>query len=240
MSRSTPPKPRPRARARAVAPVVGDTRARLLATARDLFLEQGASAFSLREVARRVGISAAAVYRHFEDKDALLYAACTQGFQVFFSYLVRALAAPTPAERLVASGEQYRAFAVENPLDYRFMFMTPAAQIGPPSKRKPRLPAPAGAPPQEATFRFLVDRVQRVHVGGCVGPGRPGARRRRDLVARARAGLVAPGGPLGCARGRGSVQPILPTVDGTPGAVAGELVFFGQQVNSVHSRRRMP
>jgi AcrR family transcriptional regulator len=151
---------------------VGDTRARLLATARDLFLEQGATAFSLREVARRVGISAAAVYRHFEDKDALLYAACTQGFQVFFSYLVRALAAPTPAERLTATGEQYRAFGAENPLDYRFMFMSPAAQIGPP-KRKPRLPAPSGAPPQEATFRFLVDRVRECMSAGVLAPAEP-------------------------------------------------------------------
>jgi AcrR family transcriptional regulator len=171
VARTTPTKTRARERARAVAPAGGNTRARLLATARDLFLEQGASAFSLREVARRVGISAAAVYRHFEDKDALLYAACTQGFQVFFSYLVRALAAPTAAERLAACGEHYRAFAVENPLDYRFMFMTPGAQIAP--KGKPRLPAPGGPPPQEATFRFLVDRVSECISAGVLAPADP-------------------------------------------------------------------
>src|SRR4051812_26490338 len=162
-----------RRRAPGFTPGTKDTRALLLTTARNLFLEQGAAAFSLREVARRVGVSAPAVYRHFQDKDALLYAACTQGFQVFFSYLVRALAAATPAERLVATGEQYRAFALENPLDYRFMFMSQSHPIRPATPRERRPAAPAGGSPQEATFRFLVDRVRECMSAGALGPGDP-------------------------------------------------------------------
>ncbi|MET0794791.1 MAG: TetR/AcrR family transcriptional regulator [Polyangiaceae bacterium] len=162
----------PNAPARAAAPPrpflrgVDDARALLLTAARDLFLESGVAGFSLREVARRVGISPAAVYRHFEHKEALITAACTQGFQVFSSYLVRALAAPTPLARLLASGEQYRAFGLENPLDYRFIFMSPAEQMCPPS-------AFEGGPdlPQDATFRFLVDRVSECMAAGVLSPG---------------------------------------------------------------------
>ncbi len=136
------PKPK-RALARAARPArpfvrgLDDTRALLLTAARDLFLEAGEPGFSLREVARRVGVSPAAVYRHFDGKEALIFAACTQGFEVFSSYLVRALAAATPLERAFAACEQYRTFGLENPLDYRFIFMSPAEQVQGPKKLAP-------------------------------------------------------------------------------------------------------
>ncbi len=153
-------------------PRLGDeTRVQLLAAARDLFLESGLSAFSLREVARRVGVSAAAVYRHFDGKEALVLAACTQGFHLFSSYLVRALGAPGPLPRLLATGEQYRQFALENPLDYRFIFMSPAEQVthGEPKTLvdcEPELP-------QDTTFHFLVDRVRECMAAGALAPGEP-------------------------------------------------------------------
>src|SRR6188768_4232154 len=129
-------KPKPKkAATRPARPFVrglSDTRALLVTVARDLFLEAGEAGFSLREVARRVGISPAAVYRHFDGKEALTFAACTQGFALFSSYLVRALSAHTALERALAACEQYRAFGLENPLDYRFIFMSPAEQIHPP------------------------------------------------------------------------------------------------------------
>src|SRR4051812_39557695 len=78
---------RPAAPARPFVRGLTDTRALLVTAARDLFLEAGEAGFSLREVARRVGVSPAAVYRHFDGKEALIFAACTQGFAVFSSYL---------------------------------------------------------------------------------------------------------------------------------------------------------
>jgi AcrR family transcriptional regulator len=156
-------KPKPKkAAARAARPFVrglDDTRALLITAARDLFLSAGEPGFSLREVARRVGVSPAAVYRHFDGKEALTFAACTQGFELFSSYLVRALSAHTPLERALASCEQYRAFGLENPLDYRFIFMSPTEQVqlskkvAPPASDQPLLP-------QYSTFQFLVDRVR--------------------------------------------------------------------------------
>ena len=146
-----------------------DTRALLVTTARDLFLEAGEPGFSLREVARRAGVSPAAVYRHFDGKEALIFAACTQGFEVFSSYLVRALAASTPLERALAACEQYRAFGLENPLDYRFIFMSPAKQVQPPEAAARVSDQPLL--PQYSTFQFLVDRIRECMEAGVIARG---------------------------------------------------------------------
>lgn len=149
---------------------LSDTRALLVTAARDLFLEAGEPGFSLREVARRVGVSPAAVYRHFDGKEALIFAACTQGFTVFSSYLVRALGAATPLERALASCDQYRVFGLENPLDYRFIFMSPAEQVHPPTEA---MPARKDDPslPQNSTFQFLVDRIGECMAAGVIAHG---------------------------------------------------------------------
>ena len=145
-----------------------DTRALLVTAARDLCLEAGEAGFSLREAARRVGVSPAAVYRHFDGKEALIFAACTQGFEVFSSYLVRALAASTPLERALASCDQYRRFGLENPRDYRFIFMSPAEQV-----QVPKGQGASDAPllPQYSTFQFLVDRVRECMDAGVIAHG---------------------------------------------------------------------
>jgi AcrR family transcriptional regulator len=150
-----------------------DTRALLVTAARDLFLEAGEVGFSLREAARRVGVSPAAVYRHFDGKEALIFAACTQGFEVFSSYLVRALAAPTALERALAACEQYRNFGLENPLDYRFIFMSPAEQVQPPGPQPTEAARIGSGPmlPQYSTFQFLVDRIRECMDAGLIARG---------------------------------------------------------------------
>lgn len=154
----------PGAKPAPAAPVHDDTRARLLATARDAYLDGGPAAFSLREVARRVGVSAAAVYRHFDGKDALLGAACEQGFAVFAGYLMKALTEPTPALRLRATADQYLRFGLENPRDYRFMFMSSLEELAAPvDVRK--------APDRGPGFRVLVDRVRENMDAGLIAPG---------------------------------------------------------------------
>lgn len=127
------------------------TKARLLAEARDLYLEVGFAGLSLREVARRVGVSAPAVYRHYDSKEALLAEVCAAGFRQFGSYLLRALAEPTPRARLLRSGELYYRFGLENPRDYRVIFMADAEPFTPIKDLK-------GNP--DATFQFLIDRVR--------------------------------------------------------------------------------
>jgi AcrR family transcriptional regulator len=130
---------------------VEGTKVRLLTEARDLYLEAGFTQFSLREVARRVGVSAPAVYRHYRSKEALLGEVCAAGFRQFGSYLLRSLSEPTPRARLVRSGELYYRFALENPRDYRVIFMGDAESLTGEkvARRNP-----------DATFQFLLDRVR--------------------------------------------------------------------------------
>jgi len=143
-----------------------DTRTRLLVHARAVYLEGGAAHFSLREVARRAGISAAAVYRHFDGKDALLGAVCEEGFRTFSSYLLRALSEQTPLARLRAAGNYYLTFALENEHDYRVTFMSLVEDLG-------LAGGTPTAPVSSPTFQFLVDRVRECVEARVLAPGDP-------------------------------------------------------------------
>ena len=57
-----------------------DLRAALLASAAQILEEQGVASLSLREVARRAGVSHNAPYRHFPDRDSLLAQMAAEGF----------------------------------------------------------------------------------------------------------------------------------------------------------------
>jgi AcrR family transcriptional regulator len=137
------------------------TKEKLLREARDLYLEVGPTAFSLREVARRTGLTAAAVYRHYDGKEALLGAVAEEGFRLFGSYLLGTLAKRRPVERLRAAGDQYLRFGLEQPRDYRVIFMSDVldhAETGPATS---------------ATFGFLVDRVRECVDAKAFAPGDP-------------------------------------------------------------------
>lgn len=78
---------------------------------------------SLRELARRVGVTANAVYRHFADKDALLSALAAEGFRLLrAAQLAAAEGAGQPKLTLKAAGRAYLEFAHGHPALYRLMF----------------------------------------------------------------------------------------------------------------------
>ncbi|WP_437335569.1 TetR/AcrR family transcriptional regulator [Sorangium sp. So ce394] len=99
-------------------------RGAILAAAGELFLEQGYEAFSMRQVAERIGYSATTIYRYYENKDDLLFAIVHEGFTEFQRKLVAAAeSAADPTERMVALGAAYVRFGMQNPVHYRLMFM---------------------------------------------------------------------------------------------------------------------
>ena len=137
---------------------------RILREARELLRKGGLSGFSMRGVAERVGVSATALYRHYQDKDALLSALLAEGFSTFSSYLMRSLAGKTPMERLRGAGRSYFDFAIEHPRDYALMFMTPCEDLG-----LDRV-SEGTRSRMEGTFVFLVDRVKECIAAGVAAP----------------------------------------------------------------------
>lgn len=100
----------------------GDLRPALLSASIDILTDEGAEALSLREVARRAGVSVSAPYNHFADKNALLAAVAVDGFEklaIALSAAVSERASAPPLERMAAA---YVRFAIGHAAHYRVMF----------------------------------------------------------------------------------------------------------------------
>lgn len=102
----------------------GDLRSALLDAALVIISEQGPQMLTIREVARRAGVSHAAPYRHFADKDELIVAVVEQGFTLMHDTMqrVKEAADPDPLSQFAASGMAYIDFALNNPAYYRVMY----------------------------------------------------------------------------------------------------------------------
>lgn len=102
----------------------GNLRQALLDAGLALLTERGVDGFTLREVARRAGVSHAAPYHHFPDRGALVRAIVADSFELLGAGLSKAAsrAGDGPMERIAAMGRAYVAFALEHPQRYRLMF----------------------------------------------------------------------------------------------------------------------
>ena len=101
-------------------------RDKILDAARELFVEEGVEAASMRKIAKKIGYSATALYDYFEDKESLLRELCDADFVRFNQSLAKTAGAiADPVERLRALGRAYFAFARQYPSHYRLMFLTP-------------------------------------------------------------------------------------------------------------------
>jgi len=115
----------------------GNLREALVGAARDLIAERGPAGFTLVEAARRAGVSAAAPYRHFKDRDALVAEVCRRGFEELGRRLSDAWArSELETDAFNRMGRTYLAFAHEEPGYYSAMF-------APGPKRSPTPPSQA-------------------------------------------------------------------------------------------------
>lgn len=99
----------------------GDLRAALIAEGLSQLEAGGEGALSLRGLAKAVGVSPNAPYRHFADKTALMGALAAEGFQRFAD-AIAAASVGSAALALRAEGKAYLAFAQAHPALYRLMF----------------------------------------------------------------------------------------------------------------------
>ncbi|WP_083966817.1 TetR/AcrR family transcriptional regulator [Demequina globuliformis] len=115
----------------------GSLREALLAEGHDLLAESGPEEFSLSALARRVGVSPAAPYRHFPDRNHLVDAIADEGYVLFGQALAAAVAqANDPGDAIARIIDNYLAFAQEHATYFSVMFRDRGARpnvVGPPS-----------------------------------------------------------------------------------------------------------
>ena len=106
----------------------GNLKTELLKAALKLISETGPRTFTLREVARRAGVSHNAPYRHFRDKDELLGAVAAEGFDRLTAAMKESAArGKTPLDRFRLCGRGYIQFALQYPEHFQVMFDLPSS-----------------------------------------------------------------------------------------------------------------
>jgi AcrR family transcriptional regulator len=102
----------------------GNLREALIEAALSLIAAKGPAGFTFAEAARSAGVSAAAPYRHYRDRDALMADVAKRGFEKFAAALERAWndGKPDPMSAFEALGRAYLAFARREPAYYGAMF----------------------------------------------------------------------------------------------------------------------
>jgi len=100
-------------------------RTRILDAARELFVENGIEAVTMRAIAKRIEYTPTTIYHHFRDKHALLVDLCQRDMGSLAQAFQRIGRIEDPADRLRRIGMAYVDFAVDYPSHYRFIFMTP-------------------------------------------------------------------------------------------------------------------
>jgi AcrR family transcriptional regulator len=102
----------------------GNLKEALLQAALDLIAQKGAAGFTFADAARMAGVSPAAPYRHFRDRDELLSSIAQRGFEQFEAQLSAAWddGRPDTVAAFERVGKAYLAFAREEPAFYSAMF----------------------------------------------------------------------------------------------------------------------
>ncbi len=140
----------------------------ILRCACDLFLADGIEGFSMRKLAKCVGCTAPALYRHYENKEEVMREVAGEAYRLFAQYLYRALEGRTSVERFILAGRSYMDFALEHPALYEVIYV-PSDVLG----------AGGGEDPMGeqacAIGQFWSDRVRELMDDGFLVKGDPHA-----------------------------------------------------------------
>ncbi len=143
--------------------IASDARASILEAASAVFAEKGVDGVSMRHIAKEIGVSATALYQHYDSKNALLAAACKAGFAEFGAQLeATARAAASPLDALRGLGGVYVDFALSHPMHYDVMMIRPHQwALGPNPEQDPE------------SFAGLIHVIEACQTAGQLRPGDP-------------------------------------------------------------------
>jgi AcrR family transcriptional regulator len=102
----------------------------ILVEAMKLFLDQGYKNVTIRKIAEKIEYSPATIYLYFKDKDEILFTLQTRAFEKFYRAQMEIQNIEDPVERLIAHGNNYIKFALDNPEYYDLMFIMEQPIIG--------------------------------------------------------------------------------------------------------------
>lgn len=137
---------------------------KILDAARELFVERGFEAVTMRQIAEAIEYSPTAIYLHFEDKLALVRSLCDRDFAALGKRFQKIATIADSIERLRRSGQAYAEFALRNPQQYRYMFLTPHPPIDPDESEIDR------DNPREDAYAFLRWTVAEAIAAGRLRP----------------------------------------------------------------------
>jgi AcrR family transcriptional regulator len=100
------------------------TTRRIAVAGRSLLDKEGAEAVTMRRVAKAVGITPMAIYRHYRDRAGLLNALADDGFEELAAWLAGKRFSGGMEQRLIKMGEIYLNHALQNPRLFELMFLT--------------------------------------------------------------------------------------------------------------------
>ncbi|MBN8581869.1 MAG: TetR/AcrR family transcriptional regulator [Anaerolineae bacterium] len=102
----------------------GDLKNALIKAGVEILAKEGMGGLSLRKVAQRAGVSHSAPYAHFLDKQSLIAAISTEGFNQLYNKLEAAISphAKTPKKQLIEGAQAYVRFALKNSDTFKIMF----------------------------------------------------------------------------------------------------------------------
>jgi AcrR family transcriptional regulator len=142
----------------------GDLKNALIRAGADILSREGVSALSLRKVAQKAGVSHAAPYAHFADKQALIAAISTEGYKKLFMQIARAADQyrSDPLRRFVEASWAYVQFALDEPDQFK---VTLSGMI------EKEQDYPAFVETARQTFNLVVDIVAQCQQAGILRTG---------------------------------------------------------------------
>jgi len=144
----------------------GDLKNALIKAGVEILSKEGVGGLSLRKVAQRTGVSHSAPYSHFSDKQSLIAAISTEGFNQLYTELDTAILAfpENPKKQLQQGVLAYVQFALSNTDTFKIMFSDVL------EKEKDY---PAFVESSSKTFQRVVDVVRRCQEAGILRSGSP-------------------------------------------------------------------
>src|SRR5512147_2305218 len=137
----------------------GDLKNALIQAGVEILSKEGMEGLSLRKVAQRAGVSHSAPYSHFPDKQSLIAAISTEGFNQLYAELEAAVSphSKNPKKQLIEGAKAYVRFAEENTDTFKIMFS------GVLEKEKDY---PSFVDISSKTFKLVVDVIQACQEAG--------------------------------------------------------------------------